>query len=90
MGTVASRSRKPLWLQEKSWLCAEGRVPFTPQIFTDSVLSAGPRAKALGSSPGCVHYSCLPRAGRPWTQGGEAGEGRSLAHPAWGMGPVEQ
>lgn len=49
-------------------------APFTPQIFTDSVPSSGPGAKALGSGPGFVHYSCLSRASRPWMQGGEAEE----------------
>lgn len=55
----------------------------------DCVPSAGPRAKALGSGPGCIHYSCLTRASRSRTQGGEARGGRSLAHPVRGMGDSE-
>lgn len=64
MHTAASCSRKPSVAVGKSRLCAEGRARFTPQIFTDSVPSAGPGAKTLGSGPGCVHYSRLTRAGK--------------------------
>lgn len=66
MHTMASCSHKPSRAAGKSRLCAEGRAPFTPQIFTDSVLSAGLGAKALGSGPGWVHYSCLTRVNRLW------------------------
>lgn len=67
-------------------LCVEGWVPFTPQIFTDCVPSAGPGAKALGSGPGCVHYSCLTQASRPWTQGGGGGRRQGPGSPCVGDG----
>lgn len=90
MDTMASFSHKPSVATGRRRLCGEGQAPFTPQMFMDSIPNAGPRAKALWSGRGCVHYSCLTRTSRPWTLRGEAGGGGRLAHPAWGMGAAEE
>lgn len=59
-------------------------APLAPQIFTDSVPGAGPGAKALGSGPGRVHYSCLSRARRPWARREGEAAGARLTLPGGG------
>lgn len=80
-----------LWLQERVVCVRRGGHDSLPKYLRTVFLVLGPEPRLLGQAlAASITLVSHGRASRLRTQGGEAGGGRSLAHPTWGMGPIEE